>query len=203
MGLKSLGEIPKGKIVSVVFGIGVGAGLFFVGRKTAPKPTTEIQYVDRIKYVKEEKKEEKSEVKTNEHAEAQKDKQSKGHVVIVQRTTKGKDGKTHTVTKKTIDYDSSTKSDQKDDIDVVKNTQKKTDTHITKDETKKEDIKQTYPDSSDSGITYTFLVGRSFSDARTDYEGFVGVPVLWNLFKVDVGYEYLDKRMFLGATVTF
>ena len=72
----------------------------------------------------------------------------------------------------------------------------------SKDEIKKEDIKQTYPNSG-LGIDYTFLVGRSFSDARTDYEGFIGVPVLWNLFKLNAGYEYLDKRILIGATVTF
>ena len=195
-------DFPKGKIGLAIFGLGAGSALFFIGRKTAPKPTTEIHYVDRIKYVEDKKSNAKTDTKKDERKEANKDKKSKGHIVIVQRTTKDKDGKTSTTTKKTIDYDSNTKSDKKDDIDVAKNTEKTTDTHITKDETKKEDIKQTYPNSA-SGIDYTFLMGRSFSDARTDYEGFVGVPVLWGLFKANAGFEYLDKRIFIGATVTF
>ena len=195
-------DSAKGKVALIMVGVGLSGGMFFAGRKTAPKPTTEIHYVDRIKYVKDEKTNAKTEIKKDEHEEAKKNKHTKGHVVIVQRTTKGQDGKVSTVTKKTIDYDNNTKSDKKDEINVAKNTEKTTDTHITKDETKKEDIKQTYPNSS-AGIDYTFLVGRSFSDARTDYEGLVGVPVLWGLFKANAGFEYLDKRIFIGATVTF
>ena len=195
-------DFPKGKIGLAIFGLGAGSALFFIGRKTAPKHTTEIHYVDRIKYVKDEKTNAKTETKKDEHEEAKKNKHTKGHVVIVQRTTKGQNGQVSTVTKKTIDYDNNTKSDKKYEINVAKNTEKTTDTHITKDEIKKEDIKQTYPNSS-NGIDYTFLMGRSFTDARTDYEGFVGVPVLWGLFKANAGFEYLDKRIFVGATVTF
>ena len=186
------------KIIFVGIGLLSLGGTFAAGRFSAPKPTTQIQYVDKIKYVKDETKEQEKKVNKAKAKTNQTDKEKKGHVTVVTRhTVEGE-----TITTRTIDYDNKTKSENKTDTNVVTTNDTKTNTHIQKDETKQEEVKQSYPSSS-TRIDYTFMVGRSLKNPQMDYMGQIGVPLFWGLFKANAGYEWNDKKIFVGATLNF
>ena len=105
----------------------------------------------------------------------------KGHIVIVSK----KDLKGNIIIRKTIDYDNRSKVKvNKDENKIV-------------DETQKEKV--IYQNSQ---IEYSLLMGRSFKDKRLDYQAQLAVPIL-SYFKIIFGYEFLDKRMFLGSSFSF
>ena len=186
------------KLIFVGIGVLSLGGTFTAGRLSAPKQKTQIQYVDKIKYVKDEKKEEDKQATKAKDKHSQTNKEKKGHVVVVTQHTK--DGST--VTTRTIDYDNKSDSKANSTTNTASNTQTDTTTHVQKDETKQEEVKQSYQQSN-SGIDYTFMVGRSFSDPRLDYMGQIGVPLFWGLFKANAGFEWQHKEMFVGATLNF
>ena len=173
----------------IIIGICVTSIAFFAGTRFSKKPDTKIQYVDKIHYI-EKKEEQKKETK---HKSS--DKKSKGHIVVVTQKTKLKDGETQTTTTKTIDFNNQTKSDSEKIED------KKSKNSIQKDESVKEKVSQTY---SNSGVDYTFMVGRSFTDPKIDYFAGVGIPIPFvkNL-KANAGFELENKRFFLGGTINF
>ena len=145
--------------------------------------------------------------------------ENKGKITIVTTTTTDKDGKKVVTQTKTIDYDSKKNTNTNKNTHRKDTDNKKTDTKIdekkhTEDTKKEEDhtkidkrieekVKEIYPNTG-NGVAYTFLIGRSFSDPAIDYMGQVGIPLpFFSFIKLDVGYEWIDKRMFVGSTVIF
>ena len=173
----------------IIAGICVTGIAFIAGTRFSQKPEIKIQYVDKIHYV--EKKEEQNKEKKQKSS----DKKSKGRIVVVTHKTKLKDGKTETTTTKTIDFNNQTKSNSEKIED------KKSKDSIHKDESVKEKVTQSY---SNYGIDYTFMVGRSFSNSQLDYIGTVGVPIpFFSKLKANAGFEWQDKKIFVGGTFNF
>ena len=164
------------------------SGSFIAGRSSAKK-ATEIQFKDRIVYVKDDKKTDNKNISNHTN----KNKRNSGHVVIVEHRDKDGD---YTKTK-TIDYNSKEK-----DRNSFKEKEKKTDdVHIAKEETKEESIKKTSGNSSDS-IEYGFMVGRSFNNSQIKYLPEVGIPIFFGI-KGHVGMEFPDKTIFAGVSINY
>ncbi|MES2614763.1 MAG: hypothetical protein V4591_05050, partial [Bdellovibrionota bacterium] len=108
-------------------------------------------------------------------------------VVLEKHTVQNKTGALKTNVKKTITYNKN----------LIENVNQKTRDEI------KTSIKQTAEvKHAPSGIDYTFMMGRSFSDTHYDYLVSVGVPLFAGI-KANGGYEFQDKRIFVGATLNY
>lgn len=167
------------------------SGSFLAGRYTSKK-TTEIQYKDKIVYVKDQTKNDKKDSTKKQD----KNKEKSGHVVVVTTKTHNKDGTDQTVTKKTIDFNN--KEKDKEIANTKEN--KETDTHIQKDEIKEEAIKKTQGDNS-NGIEYRIMFGRSFSDSKIKILPEVGFPLFFGI-KGNIGFQ-TDKTMYAGLSINY
>ncbi|MES2614091.1 MAG: hypothetical protein V4591_01610, partial [Bdellovibrionota bacterium] len=108
-------------------------------------------------------------------------------IVLEKYTVRNKAGSLKTNVKETIIYNKNS----------IENVNQKTQDDI------KTSIKQTTEvKHASSGIDYTFMVGRSFSNTHYDYFASVGVPLFAGI-KANGGYEFQDKRIFVGATLNF
>ena len=171
--------------------LAVISGSFLAGRYSTKK-TVEIQYKDKLVYVKDTTEKDKKDTVKNQN----KNKDKSGHIVIVTTKKHNKDGTDETVTQKTIDYNNKEK-----DKEIAKTKENKAiDTHIKKDQTKEESITKTQGDNS-NGIEYRIMFGRSFSDPKIKILPEVGFPLFFGI-KGNIGFQ-TDKTMYAGLSFTY
>lgn len=167
-------SISKTKIIL----IGVSAaGIFTLGRATAPKPKPEIRMIDNTKSV------EKAIADTKKQMSEALQKQ----IVLEKHSIKSKEGEIKTDVKEIITYSKNS----------TQNVDSKTQNNSKTSDRQTVEVKQ-----KNSGIDYTVMVGRSFSDPKYDYIALVGVPLFAGI-KANAGYELNDKKIFVGATFNF
>ena len=167
-------ELNKLKISLIAIG---GVGFFVAGRATAPKPQPQIKIVDNTKSI----------TQAIEDTKKQMTQALQKQVVLETNTVRSKSGSSRTQVKEVITYNkNSTQNIDKNSTSQVKTTDKQT-----------VDVKP-----QQKSIDYTFMVGRSFSDDNYDYIASVGVPLVSGI-KANAGYEFQDKKFFVGATLSF
>ena len=161
----------------IIIAICCSTGIFLLGRATAPKPKQEIRMIDNSKSIEQ----------AIESTKKQMMEQMQKQIVLEKHTTKSKSGETKTDVKEVINYNKNTSENI---------ASKSTDKSLTSDK-QKMDVKQ-----KSSGIDYTFMVGRSFNDSKYDYLASVGVPLVSGI-KINAGYEFNQKIIFIGGTLNF
>ena len=154
-----------------------GLGLFVLGRATAPKPQPQIKIIDNSQSIE----------KAIEQTKKQMTQALQKQVILETHTVRNKTGSSKTDVREVITYNKNS----------TENVNQKITSNVQTSDKQKLDIKQ-----QSSGLEYTFMIGRSFSDHRYDYIASVGVPV-FSEFKADAGYEFNDKKIFVGATFSF
>ena len=157
-----------------IFGIIIAAS-FIAGRASAPEPKPEIRMIDNTKSIE----------KAVNDTKKQMTEAFQKKIVLESHTVKSKSGSSKTDVKKIITYNKNS----------VENINQKTQNNLKTSDQQKLEVKQ-----KNVGIDYTFMVGRSFSDPHYDYFGSIGVPLFAGI-KANGGYEFQDKRIFVGATL--
>ena len=155
------------------------AGIFLLGRTTAPKPKPEIRMIDNTKSIEQ----------AIENTKRQMSEALQKQVVLETHTVRSKSGSSKTDVKEFITYNKNS----------TENVIQKTTSKVQTSEKQNLEVKQ-----QRSEIDYTFMIGRSFSDTRYDYLVSVAVPLpLVAGIKGTAGYEFNDKKIFVGATLNF
>ena len=152
-------------------------GIFLLGRATAPRPKPEIRMIDNTKSI-----EQAIEATKKQMSEA-----LQKQVVLETHTVRSKSGSSKTDVKEFITYNKNS----------TENVDQKTTSKVQTSNKQKLEVKE-----QRSGVDYTFMIGRSFSDSRYDYLASVAVPLVTGV-KANAGYEFNDKKIFVGATLNF
>lgn len=157
------------------------AGIFILGRATAPKPKPEIRYIDNTKSIEEAFEKTRQQLLQDVHK----------NVVIEKHTTKSKEGKVETNVKEVISYNKNSSEKFNSEVDSKSKIS----------ERQSAEVKEKY-----SGIDYTFMVGKSWDVNKYDYLAEIGMPINLPIFgqiKVNTGYEFNNKMIFIGGTLNF
>lgn len=152
-------------------------GIFALGRATAPKPKPEIRMIDNTKSIEQ----------AIENTKRQMSEALQKQVMLETHTVRSKSG--------------SSKTDVKEFITYNKNSTENMDQKTTS-KLQTSGKQQLSVANKSSEIDYTFMIGRSFADAHYDYIASVGVPLVTGV-KANAGYEFNDKKIFVGATLNF
>lgn len=164
------------KTKKYIFGL-ICIASFIAGRSSAPKPKPEVRIIDNSKSVE----------KAIEDTQKQMNQALQKKIVFEKHIVKSKSGSFKTDIKKIITYN---ENSQENTNQITKSDIKISNQQIV-------EVKQKY-----QGIDYTFMVGRSFAEPTYHYFASIGVP-LFAQIKANAGYEFQDKRIFLGATINF
>ncbi len=167
-------EINKLKISLIAMS---GLGFFVLGRVTAPKPQAQIKMVDNVKSVEKAIEDTKKVMLEEQHKQ----------IVLEKHSTKSAQGELKTDVKETITYNKNS----------TQNVDSKAQTQVKSSDRQSVEVKQ-----KTQGIDYTFMIGRSFNDPKYDYIASIGVPIVLGI-KINSGYEFNDKKIFIGATLNF
>jgi hypothetical protein len=153
------------------------AGIFILGRATAPKAKPEIKMIDNSKSVEQAIENTKKIMLEEQHKQ----------IVLEKHSTKSAQGELKTDVKETITYNKNSTQN------IDSNTQTKSKTS----DRQSVEVKQ-----KNEGVDYTFMIGRSWADPKYDYIASIGVPIIAGI-KANAGYEFNDKKIFVGPTLNF
>lgn len=164
------------KTKTYIFGL-VCLGSFVLGRSTAPKPKPEYKIIDNSKSIE----------KAIEDTQRQMTQAFQKQIVLEKHTVKIKSGSTKTDVKEVITFNKNS----------TENVNQKLQNDIKTSNKQTEEVKQQF-----TGIDYTFMVGRSLNNPNYDYIASIGVPLFAGI-KANAGYEFQDKKIFVGGTLNF
>lgn len=164
----------KAKIT--IFGL-VCFGSFIFGRSTAPKAKPEIKIIDNSKSIE----------KAIEDTQKQMTQALQKQIVRETHTVHSKSGNLKTDVKEVITFNKNS----------VENVNQQMQSDIKLSNTQTAEVK-----SNNTGIDYSFMVGRALNNSHYDYIASIGVPLFAGI-KANAGYEFQDKKIFVGTTFNF